>query len=264
MKLKVLGCSGGIGHEGGQIARTSSFLLDDDVLIDAGTGVEDLTIDELVRINHVFLTHSHLDHVVSLPLMVDSVGNRRTQALKVHALPDTIHALKTHLFNWVIWPDFTEIPHYDSPWLQFVPLQPGSALEILAPDGASRVLRAIPANHTVPAVAFHIRCPAGSIVYSGDNVATDDFWRQINSIDDLKGLIIETAFSNREQDLALTSKHMYPIALGESLAKMQSDARIYLTHLKPADRATIEQEVHAWAGRYNPQILRRGDEIEVA
>ena len=41
MKFRVLGCSGGIGAR----ARTTSFLVDDDVLLDAGTGVEDLSID---------------------------------------------------------------------------------------------------------------------------------------------------------------------------------------------------------------------------
>jgi ribonuclease BN (tRNA processing enzyme) len=270
MRLKILGCSGGIGQDDGQIARTTSFLLDDDILIDAGTGVEDLSIDELSAIDHVFLTHSHLDHIAALPLLVDSVGNRRDKPLVVHALPETITALKTHIFNWVIWPDFTEIPHYDRPWMRFSPLSIGATVEIPAkhfsntdlgrePAGESRLIRGLAANHTVPALAFHLKSTTGSLVYSGDNVPTDDFWSQVNGIRDLKALIIETAFSNREQDLALTSKHMYPIALGDALAKLQLDAKIYLTHFKPADRITIENEVQAWASRYNPQILRRGD-----
>jgi ribonuclease BN (tRNA processing enzyme) len=270
MRLKVLGCSGGIGQDDGQIARTTSFLLDDDILIDAGTGVEDLTVDELAAIDHVFLTHSHLDHIAALPLLVDSVGNRRDKPLIVHALPETIVALKTHIFNWVIWPDFSEIPHYDRPWMRFSPLSIGATVEIPAKHtsgadapGEVRLIRSLAANHTVPALAFHLKSAAGSLVYSGDNVPTDDFWSQVNGIRDLKQLIIETAFSNREQDLAVTSKHMYPIALGDALAKLQLDAKIYLTHFKPADRMTIEQEVQAWASRYNPQILRRGDCLEI-
>jgi ribonuclease BN (tRNA processing enzyme) len=265
MKLRVLGCSGGIGQDGGQIARTSSFLLDDDILLDAGTGVEDLSIDELTAIEHVFLTHSHLDHIAALPLLVDSVGNRRDHPLIVHALPETIAALRAHIFNWVIWPDFTEIPHFDRPWMKFSPLTIGSTLELPSKvaSQSSRFIRCLAANHTVPALAFHTRCATGSLVYSGDNVPTDEFWSQINGIQDLKALIVETAFSNREQDLAVTSKHMYPIALGEALAKLQIDTQIYLTHFKPADRQTIEQEVQAWAGRYNPLILRRGDCLDI-
>jgi ribonuclease BN (tRNA processing enzyme) len=266
MRLKVLGCSGGIGQDDGQIARTTSFLLDEDILIDAGTGVEDLSVDELAAIDHVFLTHSHLDHIAALPLLVDSVGNRRDKPLIVHALPETILALKTHIFNWVIWPDFTEIPHYDRPWMRFSPLVIGATVEIPVKDNANaepRFVRSMAANHTVPALAFQLKSASGSLVYSGDNVPTDDFWSQVNGIRDLKSLIIETAFSNREQDLATTSKHMYPIALGDALAKLQLDAKIYVTHFKPADRKTIELEVQAWAGRYNPQILQRGDCLDI-
>jgi ribonuclease BN (tRNA processing enzyme) len=270
MRFKVLGCSGGIGQDNGQIARTTSFLLDEDILIDAGTGVEDLSVDELAAIDHVFLTHSHLDHIAALPLLVDSVGNRRSQPLIVHALPETIKALKTHIFNWVIWPDFTEIPHYDRPWMKFSPLVIGASVEIPAKKrgadsvaGPSRFIRSIAANHTVPALAFHLKCASGSLIYSGDNVPTDDFWSQVNGVQDLRALIIETAFSNREQDLAMTSKHMYPIALGTALEKLKVDTEIYLTHFKPADRLTIEAEVLAWAGRFNPHILRRGDCLNI-
>ena len=144
MRLQVLGCSGGIGGSRADAQpepdppsairaaglrsarasqmRTSSFLLDDDILIDAGTGVEDLSVPQLARIDHVFLSHSHLDHICALPLMIDSVGGSRAKPLVVHALQETIDALKAHIFNWVIWPDFTEIPHYERPWMRFEPL----------------------------------------------------------------------------------------------------------------------------------------------
>jgi 3',5'-cyclic-nucleotide phosphodiesterase len=123
MKLRVLGCSGGIGAR----ARTTSFLVDADILLDAGTGVEDLSVDELAAIDHVFVTHSHLDHICALPLLVDSVGGLRERPITVHALPETIEALRTHIFNWVIWPDFTEIPHFDRPWMRFEPLRVATA-----------------------------------------------------------------------------------------------------------------------------------------
>ena len=134
--------------------RTSSFLLDDDILIDAGTGVEDLTVPELARIDHVFLSHSHLDHICALPLMIDSVGGSRKKPLIVHALQETIDALKAHIFNWVIWPDFTEIPHYERPWMVFEPLTVGTAVTL-----GNRRIRPIAANHTVPAIGFHLSSP---------------------------------------------------------------------------------------------------------
>lgn len=254
MKFRVLGCSGGIGAR----ARTTSFIVDEDILIDAGTGVEDLSIDELARIDHVFLTHSHLDHIAALPLLVDSVGGMRSKPLVVHALPETIVALRTHIFNWTIWPDFTEIPHYERPWMVFEPLSVGAVVEV---DG--RHVRSLPASHTVPALAFHLYTNNGAIVFSGDTGPNDEFWRQVNGVQKLRYLIIETAFSNREQDLAVTARHLFPIQLGEELAKLQRETEILITHLKPSDKATIEKEVHAWAGRYSPRILERGDVFEI-
>ena len=108
MQIRVLGCSGSIAAG----SRTTSFLLDRDVLIDAGTGVGDLTLDELARIDHILVSHSHLDHVLAIGLLADSVARRRAGAapIRVHALPATIDALRKHLFNGVIWPDFTCLP----------------------------------------------------------------------------------------------------------------------------------------------------------
>ena len=254
MKLRVLGCSGGIGAR----ARTTSFLVDTDILLDAGTGVEDLSVDELAAIDHVFITHSHLDHICALPLLVDSVGGIRDRPLVVHALPETIDALRAHIFNWVIWPDFTEIPHFERPWMRFEPLRVGESVKV-----GTRTVRSLAASHTVPALAFHVQAPAGSLVFSGDTGPNDDFWLQVNSVPDLRYLIIETAFPNRDQDLAITARHLYPIQLGEELAKLRTDPKVLITHLKPSDRATIEREIEAWAGRFSPRVLEGGEVLEI-
>ena len=95
MKVRVLGCSGAIA----QGCRTTSFLIDGRILIDAGTGVGDLTLDEMQAIDHVFLTHSHLDHIAALPLMLDAISSRRSQPVQVHALPETIAALQAHVLT---------------------------------------------------------------------------------------------------------------------------------------------------------------------
>ena len=254
MRVRVLGCSGGIGAR----ARTTSVLVDDDVLLDAGTGVEDLTVEELAAIDHVFLTHSHLDHIAALPLLVDSVGGLRKKPVVVHALPETIDALRTHIFNWVIWPDFTEIPHYERPWMVFEPLSIGSVVSL-----GGRFVRSLPANHTVPAVAFHVYTDHASLVFSGDTAPNDEFWQVVNSVHNLRYLIIETAFPNRDQDLAVTAKHLYPIQLGNELAKLQREPQILVTHLKPSDRKVIERELDAWAGRFAPRVLERGEVLEL-
>lgn len=254
MQVRVLGCSGGIGAR----ARTTSFLVDHDILLDAGTGVEDLSVEELAGIDHVFLTHSHLDHIAALPLLVDSVGGLRSRPLVVHALPETILALKTHIFNWVIWPDFTEIPHYERPWMVFEPIGIDTTVEL-----AGRSVRSLPANHTVPALGFHIFNERAALVFSGDTGPNDEFWRIVNSVENLRYLIIETAFPNRDQDLAVTSRHLYPIQLGQELEKLKREPQVLVTHLKPSDRKVIERELDAWAGRFAPRVLERGDIFEL-
>ena len=115
MKIKVLGCSGGIGGA----LRTTSFLVDDDILIDAGSGVGDLSIEQLVGIDHVFITHSHLDHITSLPFLLDTVMGMRPHPVTVYAIADTLKVLREHIFNWTVWPDFNVIPDPSQPFLLY-------------------------------------------------------------------------------------------------------------------------------------------------
>ena len=259
MKLRVLGCSGGIGAR----ARTTSFLVDDDVLLDAGTGVEDLSVAELAAIDHVFLTHCHLDHICALPLLVDSAGALRERPITVHALPETIAALRAHIFNWVIWPDFTEIPHFDRPYMRFEPITVGASVAIDKPGHGHRMVKALPANHTVPALGYQLSTERSALVFSGDTSPNDDFWRIVNTVPNLRVLIIETAFANKERDLAVLAKHLFPVQLAQELAKLQREAKILITHLKPSDRELIEREIGAWAGKFGPELLEGGQVIEI-
>src|SRR5262249_53553923 len=146
MRLRVLGCSGGIG---GRQNRTTSFLVDQDILIDAGTGVGDLSLAELTSIDHIFITHSHLDHVNSIAFFVDSVGMLRPKPVTVYATGPTIETLKKHLFNWDIWPDFTVIPTPEQPWLRYEEIEVGRVVDL-----GGRKITALPAIHTVPAVGY--------------------------------------------------------------------------------------------------------------
>src|SRR5256885_16979665 len=147
MRLRVLGCSGGIG---GRHLRTTSFLVDSDILIDAGTGVGDLTLAELSQIDHIFVTHSHLDHVTSIPFLVDTVGGMRSRPLTVYATRATIEILRNHLFNWAIWPDFTEIPSAEAPFMRYQEIELGKPIVL-----SGRTITAIPARHTGPAAGCH-------------------------------------------------------------------------------------------------------------
>ena len=199
MRVRILGCSGAIARD----CRTTAFLLDHDLLVDAGTGVGDLSLDEMAQVQHVLISHSHLDHIAALPLLIDSVASHRIGAgagpIHVHALPETIHALRTHIFNDLIWPDFSAIPSADAPLLRFSPIQIGHTLQI----GRHQV-------EVLPAM-----------------------------------LVIETAFSNREQALAEVSKHLAPVHLATELQRRAPGQRypIYITHTKPAETGRIMAEI---------------------
>lgn len=254
MRLRVLGCSGGIG---GRHLRTTSFLLDSDILIDAGTGVGDLTLAELSQIDHIFITHSHLDHVTSIPFLVDTVGGMRSRPLNVYATRATIEILKNHLFNWAIWPDFTEIPSPEEPFMRYLEIEVGSAIVL-----GGRTITPIPARHTVPAVGYHLDSGTASLVFTGDTGPNDALWRIVNRIANLKFLIIETAFSNKERQLAEISRHLCPATLAEELAKLERDPEIFITHLKPGESEPTMLEIEECAGDFRPRMLQNNLVLE--
>ena len=246
MIIRILGCSGGIGGD----LRTTSMLIDDDILIDAGTGVGDLTIDQLARIDHLFITHSHLDHVTSLPFVVDTVGWVRHKAITVHAIEPTLDILRTHLFNWKLWPDFTQIPDAQDPFLRFETLELGRPVEV-----KGRTLTPLPANHVVPAIGYRIDSGNASLVFTGDTTTNDLLWHEVNKIDNLRYLVIETAFCNREKNLAIASKHLCPSMLADELAKFKRRAEVFITHLKPGEIELIMEEIQECAGAWKPRML---------
>jgi len=234
MKVRVLGCSGAIAKD----CRTTSFLVDSDVLIDAGTGVGDLTLDEMCAINHIFLTHSHLDHVAALPLMVDAVASQRTGPFQIYALADTIAALKAHIFNNVIWPDFSVIPSEAEPFIRFNEISLGQIVHV-----RDKRIEALPAVHSVPAVGYAVSADGPCWVFTGDTERNPAFWLRLAQLD-VAALVIETAFSNREKDLAHRSLHLSPATLAEELKNIgEQQFPIFITHTKPFETKLIMDEI---------------------
>lgn len=238
MKIRVLGCSGAIARD----CRTTAFLVDDDVLVDAGTGVGDLPLEDMERIGHVFLTHSHLDHVAALPLMLDAVGARRSTPVQVHALPATIEALRAHVFNGTIWPDFTRIPSPGAPFVQFCPLAVGQRMRV-----GGKTIEVLPAEHTVPAVGFALstsEAPEKCWVYTGDTGPNPALWTRVNQLP-VQALVIETAFAEQDAALAQLSQHLSPQALAQELSHIAPGHRfpIYITHTKPSQTGQIMDEI---------------------
>jgi len=254
MRLRVLGCSGSIG---GQQNRTTSFLVDHDILIDAGTGVGDLSLAELTLIDHIFVTHSHLDHVNSIAFFLDSVGALRPKPVTVYATGPTIAILKKNLFNWDIWPDFTVIPTPEQPFLRYQEVAVG---KVVALNG--RKITVLPAVHTVPAVGYQLDSGKSSLVFTGDTGPNDALWEVVNRIENLKYLIIETAFSDKDRELAKLAQHLCPSTLADELAKLKRRAEIYITHLKPSEIELTMQEIDELPGNWRPRPLQNNHVFE--
>jgi ribonuclease BN (tRNA processing enzyme) len=251
-KVRVLGCSGGIGGS----LRTTAFLVDEDILIDAGTGVGDLSLEQLAKIDHIFVSHSHLDHVTSIPFLVDTVCWMRRNPIVVHGIKETLDILRAHLFNWKIWPDFTQIPNGDNPFMVYSEIRVGQSVEL-----KGRRITPLPANHTVPAVGYCVDNGRAALIFSGDTSSNDALWKVVNRTPNLRYLIIETAFSNKERDIAVASKHLCPRMLAEELEKMRVSPEVFITHLKPGEGALTMKEVADAAGRWRPRMLENNQEF---
>lgn len=234
MKIKILGCSGGIG--GG--LRTTSILVDDDMLIDTGSGIGDMDLPSLKALRHVLLTHSHLDHSGGLPLLVDTAFEALLDSpLQVHGRRETLEAIRKHIFNWVLWPDFSVLPEAGKPVMRYVEREPGSVFEI-----DDRRIHMIDVNHTVPAVAYVLEAPGGVFAFSGDTKHNDTLWPVLNALPRLDVLVIETAFGNRNEELAELAGHYSPRTLAADLERLEHDPQIWLTHLKPGEEDRIFAE----------------------
>jgi ribonuclease BN (tRNA processing enzyme) len=251
MQIRVLGCSGGIGFG----LRTTSLLIDHDVLIDCGSGAGDLTLEELGRIRHILLTHGHLDHIAFIPFLVDSVFDALVgNPITIHLQAETLEILREHIFNWRIWPDFARLPDAENPVIRYQVITPGEQFNL---DG--RNFEAIPVTHTQPAVGYRVQAPdGGSFAFSGDTRSTDRFWQVLNSYPHLDVLIVECAYADHEEALSEIAGHHRPSTLARDLRKLDHQPALYITHPKPGQEEQIMRELSALVDGREPRLLDRG------
>lgn len=255
MRIRILGCSGGIGAG----SRTSAMLVDDDVLIDAGTGIGDLALADLKAIRHVFLTHAHLDHVAGLPMLVDLLFDPEFDVpLTVYARDETLQAIQTHLFNDVIWPDFGRLPSVERPILQFQQCHPGDTIRI-----GHRDFHAVDVAHSVPSLGYTVQNSGGVFALSGDTKANETLWPVLNACDDLRVLVIEVSFPNEMESLATEAGHYCPKTMTRDLERLQHSPEIWLTGMKPGEEGRIYEQVIDAAPDKNIQMLSRGTVLTV-
>lgn len=252
MKLRILGSAGAELPD----FRPPAFLLDDQLLLDAGTIGSVLGEEEQWKIHTIFITHSHLDHIRSIPALADNIIIKNQQhTVSVQSSAEVIEALQNHLFNNIIWPDFTKIPSAESPVIRFTSIVPYH--EYIVKEYR---VTAIPVNHTVPTVGYVVKSAGKTLVYTGDTGPTEEIWKYCSGAD---ALIVEVSFPNAMQDLAELTKHMTASMLVEELGKIDVlPKRILITHPKPQYYDTIRTEVEqlAIAG---VELLRDGSIYEI-
>ena len=251
MNLQVLGCAGGIG---GRERLTTCLSLDDDILLDAGTGLTSLGIDRLVKIDHIFLTHGHLDHVAGLALLVDAIQGKKAGQVAVHATDEVIALLKKHLFNWELWPDFTAIPRKADAIFRWEPMALGATIEL-----NGRSITSYPVNHTAGSAAYWVHGQHSGFLFSGDMCATPELWAALMQEKALGKVIVDCSFPNADDDLAARSMHFCPRSLIEDIRTMPDSVEFLIYHLKPGQEDQIMHELHAGGGMRVFRALKCGD-----
>jgi glyoxylase-like metal-dependent hydrolase (beta-lactamase superfamily II) len=253
MNLHVLGCAGGIG---GRERLTTCMRVDDDIVLDAGTGICALDIDELSAIDHVFLTHFHLDHVAGLALLVDTVvvHGQRTKPIIVHASGPVIESLKKHLFNWELWPDFTTIPDSVNPALKWAELEPGQAIDL-----NGRIITPHRVNHTLGSMSYFVHNGGAGFLFTGDMASTPELWKIFIAEPRLARVIVDCSFPNADAELADRSMHFCPRTLAADVQKMPASTEFMIYHLKPGQEDQIMQELNGPSSNHRFTALKCGD-----
>jgi ribonuclease BN (tRNA processing enzyme) len=182
----------------------------------------------MASVRHIFVTHSHLDHIAGIPMLLDSIFDRASEPVTLYARPETLRILREHIFNWQVWPDFSSLPSVDRPVLQFAPMLPGERFSV-----GARTVEMIEVNHAVPAAGYRVQNGVGCFAFSGDTTSNDKFWDALNRHDALDLLIVESAFADEDHDLSVKARHYCPQLLAADLRKLRHQPRLYLTHLKP-------------------------------
>jgi 3',5'-cyclic-nucleotide phosphodiesterase len=253
MELRVVGCHGGETPK----HRTSAFVVDERIALDAGSLTSGLDLKLQFRLQAVLVSHAHLDHVRDLATIADNRCQADCEPLLVAASSGTIRALKKHFFNNLIWPDFSEIPSKTHPTIRFLPLRPEKPTKV-----AGYTVRSVMVNHTIESAGFIVETPEGALAYSGDTGPTDRFWELLRNTPNLRALLMEVSFPNREQKLATVSGHHTPKTLAADLAKYGSpkDLPTLLYHIKPVFQGEVEQECASLRG-VNLAVLGIGDQF---
>lgn len=235
MKVQVLGGHGGLMKG----FATTSFLINNHLLIDAGAVASALTIEEQSKIDHILITHSHLDHIKDLAFLCDNCFGIKSAPFEVYTTKKVKEIIKNHLLNELVWPDFTVLPNKENPTMRISEINPEEVFKF-----AGYSIKAIKVKHPNDAVGYIVEKNDVSILFSGDTGPTERIWEVAKEVKNLKAIFTEVSFPNKLQKVADVSDHHSPQTILNEIKKMPKDVPVILTHLKPNFRHEIMQELY--------------------
>ena len=234
MLVKVIG-----GHGGKAPGfRTTSYLVDGKLLIDAGSVAEGLAVEEQSMIESILISHPHLDHISDLAFLSDNCFGAKDEPFEVYSNKITKDAIKNHIMNNVIWPDFSKLPTEDHPTIRFNIIEPEVLLEL----GEYKILP-VRVNHPCKAMGFIVEKGDSAVVFTQDTGPTERIWELAKKQKNLKAIFTEVSFPNSLQGVATDSLHHTPRTMKEEIAKMPTDIPIFVGHLKPGQQALLYKEI---------------------
>ena len=221
--------------------RLTCFLIDDCVAVDAGSIAIALTDAQRAKVKDIIVTHPHMDHIASLPIFVDDLYPTLKEPLRIHATEEVIGLLERDVFNWNVYPRFSDLKNDYGPVMEYVPIPIGSPFMV-----AHLKVVAVPVNHIVPTIGLVVSDGKRSVAFSSDTAETEEFWKIINQMKGLDALLIEASFPDRMAKLAEVSRHFTPASLVQELKKLNHNGMdIMAVHLKPSYRKEIIRELDA-------------------
>ena len=236
MRLKVLGAYGASDAE----HNLTGYLLDDWLAVDAGTLTSKLSLAQQSRIQAVFITHSHADHIRDLPHLINNRFSQSTGTLTVFAARDVMDLLIENVFNGIVWPDFSTIvsPLTGKPTVQYRALPSGK--KVIFNDVG---LTAVPVAHQIPASGVIVEMNGQAITFTGDTGPTEEIWKRTNKTSNVVAVVTEASFPNDQQALADETAHLSPQTFGDELKKITVDAPVYASHRKVPFERDIESQI---------------------
>jgi ribonuclease BN (tRNA processing enzyme) len=250
--IRVLGAYGGSTPR----HRQTSFLINGSVALDAGALTESLTLEDQAGVRAILVTHSHMDHVASLPFLVENVFGKVSGPIEVVAPSEVVASLQRHLFNDDLWPDFTRIPNHLLPTVAFRPVEPYARFQV---EGLSVV--AVPVTHVVPTCGYLVSDGASSVAFSSDTGPTDALWEAVRGMAGLKAIFVECSFPDEMANIAEISRHLTPATLKKEMEKFPPGVPVNLYHMKPPTLPALRAQVAALADP-RLRILADDDELD--